>query len=143
MALTDYTAAELASLAPEERAALETAAGDTDGILTELAAGGEGEGEALLPAAATPPLLLHRPQVPKPQQPLRLPLPLLVPKAQPPRRPPRLPLLRQQLLHPLPARRRRPRPTPWCTAPTSATSPRTWTRKSKPSRTPAPRSAKD
>jgi hypothetical protein len=39
--MSNYTAAELASLAPEERAALETAAGDPDGILSEIAAGGE------------------------------------------------------------------------------------------------------
>jgi hypothetical protein len=46
-----YTAAELATLAPEERAALETAAGDTDGIINEIANSGGDEGAA---AAATP-----------------------------------------------------------------------------------------
>jgi hypothetical protein len=47
---SNYTAAELSSLAPEERAALENAEGDTDGIINEIANGGEGEGAA--PAAA-------------------------------------------------------------------------------------------
>jgi cell division septation protein DedD len=49
---SQYTAAELDSLAPEERAALETAAGDTDGILTELAAGGDAEADAAAAATA-------------------------------------------------------------------------------------------
>lgn len=52
----NYSAADLASLAPEERAALETAAGDPDGILSEIAGGGEeGAGAAAAaPAAAAP-----------------------------------------------------------------------------------------
>jgi hypothetical protein len=52
---SNYTAAELSSLAPEERAALENAEGDTDGIINEIANGGEGEGATAAPAAGTAP----------------------------------------------------------------------------------------
>lgn len=56
MGLRDqYSAADLASLAPEELAALETADGGNTELLNELAAGAEGEGAAAAAAPAAAP----------------------------------------------------------------------------------------